>query len=127
MISRLQKAFSVGAFGLEKNRRLVPTRWSITAVDDMIGKDMLKHTKTYPLINEFRIYDWDQLDNRWCVMFMPTSWRYELIEAWYPNTVWNPLGKQIEIISSHEFYEGGRTMRRSAAAITQRAWPATKC
>ena len=106
MISRLQKAFSVGAFGLEKNRRLVPTRWSITAVDDMIGKDMLKHTKTYPLINEFRIYDWDQLDNRWCVMFMPTSWRYELIEAWYPNTVWNPLGKQIEIISSHEFYEG---------------------
>jgi len=89
-----------------KNRRLVPTRWSITAIDDILGRNILERTKTYPLINEFRVYDWDQLDNRWCVMFIPCSWRYELIEAWYPNTAWNPMGKQVEIISSHEFYEG---------------------
>jgi len=31
MISRIQKAFSVGAFGEKKYRRFVPTRWSITA------------------------------------------------------------------------------------------------
>jgi len=106
LISRIQKAFSIGAFGIEQNRRLVPTRWSITAVDDLLGKDLLKTTKTFPLINEFRVYDWDQLDNRWSVMLTPTSWRYELIEAWYPNTVWNPAGLQVEIISSHEFYDG---------------------
>jgi hypothetical protein len=106
LISKIQKAFSVGAFGIDKNRKFVPTRWSITAVDDMLGKDLLKSTKTFPTINEFRVYDWDQLDNRWCVMLMPTSWRYELIEAWYPNTAWNPMGKQIDICSSHEFYEG---------------------
>jgi hypothetical protein len=29
-VSKIQKAFSVGAFGLGGNRRLVPTRWSIT-------------------------------------------------------------------------------------------------
>ncbi|MDH7507999.1 MAG: Nre family DNA repair protein [Methanomassiliicoccales archaeon] len=106
MISRIQKAFSVGAFGIERNRRFVPTRWSITAVDDLIGKALLKKTKTYPLIDEFRIYDWEQLDNRWIVLLLPTTWRYELIEAWYPNTAWNPSGKQIEIISDHEFYNG---------------------
>jgi len=106
LISRIQKAFSIGAFGIEQNRRLVPTRWSITAVDDLLGKDLLRTTKTFPLINEFRVYDWDQLDNRWSVMLTPTSWRYELIEAWYPNTVWNPAGLQVEIISSHEFYDG---------------------
>jgi hypothetical protein len=106
MISKIQKAFSVGAFGVGKNRKLVPTRWSITAVDDMLGKTLLQRTKTNPTIDEFRVYDWTQLDNRWSVLFMPTSWRYELIEAWYPNTVWNPLGKQIDLISSHEFYEG---------------------
>jgi hypothetical protein len=39
-------------------------------------------------------------------MLMPTSWRYELIEAWYPNTAWNPMGKQIEVISSHELFNG---------------------
>jgi hypothetical protein len=106
LISRIQKAFSVGSFGIGKNRKLVPTRWSITAIDDILGRSILQRTKTYPLINEFRVYDWDQLDNRWCVMLLPCSWRYELIEAWYPNTAWNPMGKQVEIISSHEFYEG---------------------
>jgi hypothetical protein len=39
---------------------------------------------------------------------MPTTWKYELIEAWYPNTTWNPIGRDIEIMSSHEFYEGRR-------------------
>ncbi|HXZ24227.1 MAG TPA: hypothetical protein VEH08_05780, partial [Methanomassiliicoccales archaeon] len=104
--SKIQKAFSVGAFGIEKNRKLVPTRWSITAVDDILGKTLLQKTKTYNPINEFRVYEWTQLDNRWCIILMPTSWRYELVEAWYPNTAWNPLGKQIDIISSHEFFEG---------------------
>jgi hypothetical protein len=106
LVSKIQKAFSVGAFGLGKNRRFVPTRWSITAVDDMLGKDLLKTTKRNPLIEEWRVYDWEQLDNRWSILLMPTSWRYELIEAWYPNTAWNPLGQQIDIISSHEFFEG---------------------
>ncbi|MEM2928734.1 MAG: hypothetical protein QXP60_07210, partial [Nitrososphaerota archaeon] len=31
-ISAIQRAFSSGCFGLKKNRRFVPTRWSITAV-----------------------------------------------------------------------------------------------
>lgn len=106
LVSRIQKAFSVGAFGVEKRRRFVPTRWSITAVDDILGKHLLRTTKHNPLIEDWRVYDWDMLDNRWCVLLMPTSWRYELIEAWYPNTTWNPMGQQIEIISSHEFYEG---------------------
>ncbi len=106
LVSKIQKAFSVGAFGIEKNRKLVPTRWSITAVDDILGKTLLQKTKTYSTINEFRVFEWTQLDNRWCIILMPTSWRYELVEAWYPNTAWNPLGKQIDIISSHEFFEG---------------------
>ncbi|MGQ9551463.1 MAG: Nre family DNA repair protein, partial [Candidatus Bathycorpusculaceae bacterium] len=37
MVTKIQRAFSVGAFGIEKNRRLVPTRWSITAVDDIVS------------------------------------------------------------------------------------------
>jgi len=108
LISEIQKAFSVGTMGVDKRRRFVPTRWSITAVDDMIGKDLLKTTKYNNTIDDFRIYQWEQLDNRWCVMFMPCTWRYELIEAWYPNTSWNPTGRDIEIISSYEFY-GGRS------------------
>lgn len=106
LISEIQKAFSVGTMGVDKRRRFVPTRWSITAVDDIIGKNLLKTTKFNETIDEFRIYQWEQLDNRWCILMMPCTWRYELIEAWYPNTTWNPLGKTIDIISDHEFYEG---------------------
>ena len=106
LVSEIQKAFSVGTMGAGRRRRFVPTRWSITAVDDIIGKDLLKTTKYNPSIDEFRIYQWEQLDNRWCVLMMPCTWRYELIEAWYPNTTWNPLGKTIDIISDCEFFEG---------------------
>ena len=105
-ISKIQRAFSVGAFGLKKYRRFVPTRWSITAVDSSIGEAMMKNTKTYPQINEFRVYYHNQFDNRWAILMTPSEWQYELIEAWYPNTTWNPYGRSISIFNSYEFYKG---------------------
>lgn len=108
-ISKIQKAFSVGAFGVKKHRRFVPTRWSITAVDSTIGENMMKNTKNYPWINEYRIYYHNQFDNRWAILMMPSEWQYELIEAWYPNTTWNPYGRGISIFNSYEFYKGRKT------------------
>jgi hypothetical protein len=108
-ISKIQRAFSIGAFGVKKYRRFVPTRWSITAVDSSIGEAMMKNTKTYPWINEFRVYYHNQFDNRWAVLFTPSEWQYELIEAWYPNTTWNPYGRSISIFNSYEFYKGRTT------------------
>jgi len=106
LISKIQKAFSVGAFGIGKNRRFVPTRWSITAVDDTISKNLVNYIKSYPIINEFRVYSHIHLDNRWMILLIPREWCYELIEAWYPKTLWNPDGLDIEIFSSNEFYDG---------------------
>ena len=108
-ISKIQRAFSVGAFGVKKFRRFVPTRWSITAVDSTLGQTLMENTKTYPWINEFRVYHHDQFDNRWIVLMMPTEWMYELIEAWYPNTTWNPYGRGISIFNSYEFFKGRKT------------------
>ncbi len=109
LVSQIQRAFSVGAFGLEKRRRFVPTRWSITAVDSQLGMHLLDSTKTYPFINEYRVYETHSLDNRWAVLMTPSSWKYELIEAWYPNTVWNPYNDRIAIMSDHEFFDGRKT------------------
>ena len=108
-ISKIQRAFSVGAFGVKKHRRFVPTRWSITAVDSTLGETLMKNTKTYPWINEYRVYYHNQFDNRWAVIMMPSEWQYELIEAWYPNTTWNPYGRSISIFNSYEFYKGRKT------------------
>ena len=109
LVSQIQRAVSVGAFGFERRRRFVPTRWSITAVDTQLGLHLLDSTKTHPFIDEFRVYEIQGLDNRWAVLMMPTSWRYELIEAWYPKTVWNPHNDRIAIMSDHEFFDGRNT------------------
>ena len=109
LVSQIQRAFSVGAFGVGKRRRFVPTRWSITAVDSNLGLHLLETTKTYQPIGEYRVYDHVALDNRWAVIMMPTTWKYELIEAWYPNTAWNPHSDRIAIMGDHEFFDGRRT------------------
>ena len=109
MVSRLQRAFSVGAFGVGKRRKFVPTRWSITAIDDTLGKNLLQRTRDAPIIRDFEVYETEELDNRWAVLMMPTTWRYELIEAWYPRSVWNPYGRGIQILSDWEFYKPRKT------------------
>jgi len=108
-VSKIQRAFSVGAFGIRKARKFVPTRWSITAVDSIISSDLMDKVRDNPLINEFRVYESWNLDNRFVILVMPYEWSYELVEAWYPNTVWNPAGKQIVIFSDAEGYDGRTT------------------
>lgn len=109
LLSQIQRAFSVGAFGVARRRKFVPTRWSITAVDSNLGLHMLETTKTFQPIDEYRVYETMSLDNRWAILMMPTSWRYELIEAWYPNTAWNPHSDKIAIMSDREFFDGRTT------------------
>lgn len=109
MVSKIQKAFSVGAFGVEKNRRLVPTRWSITAVDDIISKDLMAQVKTFPEINEYRVYESIYLDNVFEILMIPAQWSYESMEAWYPGTTWNPNGEKVVIYSDAEGNNGRTT------------------
>jgi len=75
----LTKIFSVGNLGLETNKKLVPTRWSITAVDDTLGKDIIKEIKNYP-IAEYQLYFGGYLGNNYLIMFLPEVWSYELFE-----------------------------------------------
>jgi len=107
--TKIQRAFSVGSFGLKPNRRLVPTRWSITAVDSILSKDSMEKVKTFPEINEFLVYESTYLENQFEVLMLPDSWSYEAIEAWYPGTVWNPDGKWIVMFGDSEGYEGRTT------------------
>jgi len=109
MVSKIQKAFSVGAFGVEKNRRLVPTRWSITAVDDILSKNLMTKVRTNPEISEFRVYESVYMDNVFEILMIPQRWSYESMEAWYPGTVWNPTGKNIAIFSDWEGNDGRTT------------------
>lgn len=105
-VTKIQRAFSVGAFGIKENRRLVPTRWSITAVDSIISKELMDKIKLLPEINEYRVYESRYLDNQFEVLMIPAAWSYEAMETWYPGTTWNPSGTSAVMFSDWEGYEG---------------------
>ena len=108
-VSKIQRGLSAGLFGLKTNRKFVPTRWSITAVDDTLSKDNLEEVKSYGPIDAIHAYYNVSLDNRWLIFLIPGSWQYESIEAWWPKTIWNENGKDISIFSSNEGYSGRKT------------------
>ncbi len=105
-VSRIQRVFSLGALGRKKSRRLVPTRWSITAVDSIISQGLREEVKTFEELDEIRVYAYEFLDNKWYVIMLPGSWSYELIEAWMPKTLWNPSATKAVVYSSFERFEG---------------------
>jgi len=103
-VSLIQRAFSMGTMGMQ--RKLVPTRWSITAVDDTISKNLVEKIKDFPIIDKPMVFKSNKMGNIFVVIFLPRHWSYELVEAWYPGTLWNPYGKRTFMVSSHEFYKG---------------------
>lgn len=80
-ITRIQKCFSIGMFG--KNRKLVPTRWSITATDDIISKSLVSEIMDYDLIDSHRVFSFNHLGNFFAVIVFPSRWMFEMQEAWY--------------------------------------------
>lgn len=108
-VSRIQRAFSVGTLGRRGRRRLVPTRWSITAVDDLLSKQNVRQVRLLPELGEIRAHRLTALDNRWLIVFLPGVWRYESIESWYPSTFWNPNPTEIIMMGDHEGHDGRST------------------
>lgn len=109
LVTRIQRAFSMGMFGAGARRKLVPTRWSITAVDSTISERLLEEIKHLPTIDEFRVHTFRYIDNVYVVMLMPAKWCYESIEAWFPGTAWNEGGNYPAMMGDHEGYQGRTT------------------
>lgn len=78
--SHLQKLFSVGMLGVKTDRKLVPTRWSITAVDDILSKELLKKIKTYSEISEISIFHDEYNGNHYEIILLPGEFKFEVIE-----------------------------------------------
>ena len=105
-ISTIQKVLSAGMLGLKSYRKLVPTRWAITAVDSTISELNLERIKEYETIDKIEVYESREMENIFVIVLFPRAWAYELVEGWYPGTLWNPFSSEIFIISDHEFNRG---------------------
>jgi hypothetical protein len=114
-LSTIHRILSAGLLGEGKNRKLVPTRWTITAVDDIISKRLIKEIKKFPEINDYRIFEATYLDNHFKILLFPGKFAYEMNEVWAPNSLWNISldGKEQflkpQIMTDYEFYRGRKT------------------
>jgi len=109
-ISRLHKLLSAGTLGIGKNRKLVPTRYSITAVDSNISKNLIEEkVKYFQQIGEFQLFHSNYLDNDFWILLIPSSWAFEQLESWFPGSDWAGDAKEPIIAQDHEFYSGRKT------------------
>ena len=102
----IKTILSAGALGTTDQRRLVPTRWSITAVDDTVGNYLRGGIKNTPSVDETEVYYNDFLGNRFWVILTPGQWEFELVELKAPGSIWNPDSERYWLTSDHEGYEG---------------------
>ena len=95
--STIQKALSVGTLGMGRGRRMVPTRWSITACDTAIADHMLCKVRQNSLIDSYQVREFSSLHNHFAVLLMPTGWQYEWIEAFL-----QVMGNEEQVFSDWE-------------------------
>jgi hypothetical protein len=112
-VYRVSTILSSGILGLEKNRKLVPTRWSITATDDMVFRRLVKKVRESEQISEYLVFSSEYLDNHFSFLLMPGNWEFENFEAWSPGSTWSFNLKKTEILEEYEPFRG----RKSYASL----------
>ncbi len=98
----LSKALSVGSLGVKAQRKLVPTRWSITAADDTLGKHLINEVKQFPESN-CEAYFGSYLGNYYLILLFSEPWSYELFETFFPKGAYDG---SLEYTHDFEVYEG---------------------
>ncbi len=93
------RMFSIGLLGTSRSRRLVPTEWSITAIDDILAKDLRRKVSDYPRLDEFRLFSDRSVGNNVHVLLLPTSWMFEALEGWL-------TGPRPEVFGDYELNRG---------------------
>jgi DNA repair protein NreA len=85
-MSIIQRVLSMGMLGVKKKRKLVPTRWSISATDDIISGMLVKEIEMNPTIDLFEVTRHSHLANYYSVILIPDDrWIFEMIESWFTS------------------------------------------
>jgi len=79
--SNIAKVLSAEMLGMRIQRKLVPTRWAITAADDIISKNLIEKIRSYQQLGEILLFSADYLGNYYNIFLIPGPWAFEVIEA----------------------------------------------
>lgn len=114
---QLERILSAGMVGLGRNRKLVPTRWSITATDDQVGQALIQQVLALPTIDKPIVHFAERFGNRFHVLLVPRVWGFDSIEAWLKGNFWmsgRPQAPQAVVGEDWEDHEGRTTYASTA-------------
>lgn len=103
-VDHLQKLLSVGLLGTKIRRKMVPTRWSITATDDTISKQQLEKIRYYPEINQITLFSGNFVGNYIEALILPGNFSFEAIEAWISGSTFS--SDKTELSQDYEGFNG---------------------
>ena len=121
-VYKITTILSSGVLGMQDSKKLVPTRWSITAMDDIIAKRLISEVRSFPQAKDFMVFEFQYMDNHFVTLVMPGNWEFENFEVWAPGSNWSDerLGKAgsalaSRIIPEHEPFGGRKAYAESQA------------
>jgi hypothetical protein len=106
----IHRLMSVGLLGRTTSRRMVPTRWSITAVDDTLSKELAVEVKGMQELGEHLLYSGVLKGNHFHILLVPRPWSFEMVEAWVRGSLWTA---DTTVISDSEGPEGRKDYARN--------------
>lgn len=106
-VDHLQKLLSVGLLGAKIKRKMVPTRWAITATDDTISKQQLERIRHYQEVNKITLLSGNFIGNYIYALLLPGHFSFEVLEAWITATVLNQNSDDnIYLTQDYESFNG---------------------
>jgi len=136
---QITRMLSIGLLGTKRRRRLVPTEWSITAVDDVLARSIYKEILGYSWVNKFMVFGHEALGNNVQILLLPSSWMFEAQEVWLVSS--NPIPSvDYELVWGRSSYAGnlagayyaarlpvleylGRIARQAGALVLMEVYP----
>ena len=107
-VTTMIKLLSAGMLGIKVQRKLVPTRFSITAVDSTISNNLIKEIKQYSWINDIQLFYDEYIGNHYEILLLPRQWSFEVIE----------LTKKFSRLACWQDYENYYGRENYASSVT---------
>ena len=112
-VSNIIKILSAGMLGLKKNRKLVPTRWSVTATDDTLSKFLLTKIKYYQEVGEVLLFNGEFVGNHYEFLLLPDKFSFEVLEAKMSGSVWNQFSPNTVVMQDYEPFSGRKSYAKN--------------
>ena len=80
------RAFSLGLLG--KDKKMVPTRWAITAVDTIVSEEIKGRLRDWREVGHEKVGVYEHYGNKYIVILKPEVLEVEMYEVWKKGSLW---------------------------------------